>query len=68
LLMTFRKSAIRRYQLRCRFVRSADLEARAKNPPFWHACKKPRLMLPQNPFKIQAVVEDFWLSRDSGHP
>ena len=36
----------------------------SKNPPFWHTCKIPRLMLPQTPVKTQAVVEGFCLYRD----
>jgi len=40
---------------------------RSKNA-FWNGWKTPRLMLLQTPFKTQAVVEGFWLSRDSAHP
>jgi hypothetical protein len=42
-----------------------SIQGASKNAPFWHACKIPHLMLPQTPFKTQAVVEGFCLYRDS---
>lgn len=36
------------------------LDARPKNPRFWHMPKPPRLTLPQTPFKTYAVGEGFW--------
>jgi len=36
----------------------------AKNAPFWHASKSPRLPLPKNLFKTQVVDELFYLFCD----
>jgi len=42
-----------------RFVRTAVIQHRPKNPPFWHASKSPGFTLPKTPFKTQVVVEPF---------
>lgn len=48
-------------------VRAAAIEDPSKNPRFWNARKTPSLILPQTPFKTQAVVEGFWFTCFSGH-